>query len=217
MRDKNVRKLFGVLIYLKNSFIHIKRTREAKRRLAKYTPPHKLHVGCGNIRFEGWINVDLNAHFDTVDVLWDITRKFPANGESCSLIYSEHLIEHLPVDLAVAFFADAYRLLQPGGVIRIAMPSLSHLVRYYLSDNWRDQEWLKSPKYQYIKTPAEMLNVSFRGWGHLWLYDEVELQRRLREAGFAEIRNAAWGVSTVNDLANRESRKDSLLICEAIK
>ena len=73
------------------------------------------------------------------------------------------------------------------------------------------------PEYQFIQTRAEMLNIAFHWWGHQWLYDREEFHRRLGEAGFPEIRDMPWGESGIPDFRNRETRKDSLLICEAEK
>ena len=71
------------------------------------------------------------------------------------------------------------------------------------------------PEYEHIATRAEMLNISFRYWDHQWLYDREELRRRLLEAGFADILDVELGTSDVPELCSRETRKDSLLICEA--
>jgi predicted SAM-dependent methyltransferase len=62
-----------------------------------------------------------------------------------------------------------------------------------------------------------MLNIAFRWWGHQWLYDKDELYRRLEEAGFKNICDCKWGESSNLELRKKESRKDSQLICEAIK
>jgi predicted SAM-dependent methyltransferase len=90
-------------------------------------------------------------------------------------------------------------------------------VENYFSANWRDQEWLGWPEYSSISTPAEMLNISFRWWGHRWLYDREELHRRLRAAGFQKVSDVAWGESEWPDLSNLERRRDSRLICEVQK
>jgi predicted SAM-dependent methyltransferase len=44
-----------------------------------------------------------------------------------------------------------------------------------------------------------------------------ELERRLREAEFDKIERAEWGASEHAELRNRETRKETLLICEATK
>lgn len=191
--------------------------REARKRIARYPPPYRLHLGCGLVRFEGWINIDRAATSAPPDVLWDVTHGLPVDDGSCALIYCEHLLEHLKTDPAAAFLAECRRALAPDGTLRIAMPSLETVVQKYLSEDWRDQDWLTWPEHRFIQTRAEMINISFRWWGHEWLYDREELHRRLREAGFARIADAAWGRSDVPDLNRRETRADSLLICEARK
>ena len=192
-----------------------RRRRMAENSLGNFASPYKLHLGCGAVRFADWINIDQAFRSAIVDISWDITKPLPLPDGSCSFIYHEHLLEHLTVPQAVAFLSDCRRLLTPRGVMRVAMPSLEALCRRYVSENWQEQEWLRLPEYQFITRRAEMINVSFRWWGHHWLYDQEELHYRLHEAGFLQVRDACWGQSEEPDLRNRESRPDSLLICEA--
>ena len=188
----------------------------ARRTLARCQRPYKLNVGCGGVAFDGWVNVDIEPKRG-VDLVWDATRRFPMEDGSCSLIYSEHFLEHLSIDQARAFLSECRRLLAPGGVLRIATPSLEYLVGKYVSDDWRDQEWLRKPPFSSIETRAEMVNVGLRNWGHRWLYDSEELHRRLADGGFENVRDVAWGASDTEDLRNRETRPDSILVCEARK
>src|SRR5205814_2367959 len=128
------------------------------------------------------------------DLVWDLSRSIPVGDGTCNLIFTEHLLEHLPPDCGVAFLRECQRVLVPGGVVRVAMPSLDVILEKATGD-WRDQDWLRWPEYQFIQTRAEMLNIAFRWWGHQWLYDRQELHRRLGEAGFVEIRDVARGES----------------------
>lgn len=190
----------------------------AKKTMSKFQSPYKLHVGCGSNKNVGWINLDLEGDPNIVDIFWNATQKFEfLENNSCSLIYCEHFLEHLSIDQGVNFLADCYRILENGGVLRIAMPSLEYVIAKYNSEDWQNQDWLTWPEYQFIKTRAEMMNICFRWWGHQWLYDREELHRRLCEAGFEKVKDLTWGYSDVPELKNRETRKDSLLICEAQK
>jgi len=198
------------------SRLNAQRTKEAYQVLRKFSCPYRLHLGCGENRFEGWINIDLNSG----DLMWDLTQKTPFADASCNFIYSEHVIEHFPVDMGIKIFTECYRILQSGGVMRVAMPSLESIVENYTSGKWQDQDWIKSGKYgdySFIKTGAEMLNYSLRNWGHQWVYDSEELQRRLNEAGFKKTKMLDWGISNHGELSNRETRQDSKLIYEAEK
>ncbi|MGZ3406786.1 MAG: class I SAM-dependent methyltransferase [Polyangia bacterium] len=188
-------------------------------RTERYTfdPPYKLHLGCGTVRFDGWINIDADPKLDTVDLRWDLGRSIPVGDGTCRLLFSEHLLEHLPPDRGVAFLKECRRVLQPGGVVRIAMPSLENILAKAVSEDWRDQDWLRWPEYQFIETRAEMINIAFRWWGHQWLYDREELHRRLREAGFEQIHDVERGQSAHPELRERETRLDSLLCAEAVR
>jgi predicted SAM-dependent methyltransferase len=199
------------------SILYYERKRVALKQISLYKYPYKLHVGCGNIKFDNWINIDINNKISDIDFAWDATQHFPFDDATCALIYNEHFLEHLSIEQASAFLAECYRLLTPGGVLRIAMPSLEQIVAKYCSENWKDQGWLNWPDYQFIQTRAEMINIAFRWWDHKWLYDREELHRRLQIAQFRQIRDVDWGESIVSELKNREHRADSLLICEAIK
>jgi predicted SAM-dependent methyltransferase len=189
----------------------------ALRRLRQFSSPFRLHLGCGGVKLAEWINVDIAGDPATVDVYWDLTESFPLPDGSCSHIFSEHVLEHFDVGAGVAILCECYRLLSSKGTLRIAMPSLESLVCSYQSKNWRRQDWVRRPEHQFIQTSAEMLNVAFRWWGHRWLYDREELHRRLGEAGFHDIRDAAWGRSTDPALQSLETRLDSGLIVEARK
>jgi predicted SAM-dependent methyltransferase len=174
----------------------------------------KLHLGCGTVHLPGWVNIDIET--SQADLTLDITRGLPLPDGSARLIYHEHVMEHITIDEAKTCLKDWFRLLEPGGVLRIATPDLAYVVERYSGD-WRNQAWLRLPEYAFIQTRAEMLNTSLRWWGHQYLYDEEELRRRLREAGFETVRRCALGESPVDELARLETREDSLLILEGVR
>ena len=194
------------------------RLREARRVLARMPQPYRLHIGCDRVHLDGWLNIDRRNVPGHVDMVWDATQRFPMPDASCSLIYNEHFLEHLYPEQAMSFLRECHRLLRPGGILRTAMPSLEYLVAKYMDPvHWKEQAWLSKPSYQHIKTRAEMLNAAFRWWGHRWLYDREELHRRLQDAGFEAVCDVERGVSVERDLCNRETREDSLLLCEALR
>ena len=74
---------------------------------------------------------------------------------------------------------------------------------------------MRWPGHEWIDSATGMLNQAFHGWGHQFLYDAAELERRLRAAGFAEVRRCTIGESEHPALAGLETRLDSKLILEA--
>lgn len=192
------------------------RLTKAKAWLSHAATPIKLNIGCGQEPFQGWLNLDLDPG-SRADLLWDVRDGLPCADASCSFIYSEHFLEHLPVSDGGRFLKECHRCLQNGGVVRIGMPSLQETVRQYYENDWAGQPWLQKYGYTRIRTRAEYININFREWEHQWLYDFEELERRLRDAGFTHIKTAPWGESQHAELRKRETRAETLLICEAAR
>jgi predicted SAM-dependent methyltransferase len=173
----------------------------------------KLHVGCGNNFFPNWVNSDIHPKSDLIIFL---QKRLPLKNSCIDRIYSEHVLEHVTYKVAVFFLKEAHRTLKPNGVIRIAMPDLDDLVDGYLND-WRRLDWVNWPEFAFIRTKAEMINMAFRWWGHKHLYNQEELVRAFREAGFSNIVFEQSGRSRYPDLRGLETRLDSKLIAEAVK
>ncbi len=181
----------------------------------------KIQFGSGNNFITGWINSDIPSAFADYkiypDAYIDISKNLPIKSKSCKFLYNEHLIEHIDCQSGELFLKECYRILQKGGILRIATPDLQYLTNKYASQKWQSQDWLTWPEYKFIKTPAEMLNIAMRWWGHKYLYDETELKRRLADAGFKKIKRCEMGKSEYIELKKRETRIDSKLVIEATK
>lgn len=104
-----------------------------------------LNLGCGTRYRDGWINIDIEPAGPGV-IRHDLSRGIPLAGESCSVVYHSHLLEHLRREDAIAFLRECRRVLEPGGVIRIATPDLERICRDYLAAVERspgDAEWMR--------------------------------------------------------------------------
>jgi len=159
------------------------------------------------------VNIDF-IRASTVDVWWNLGQPIPLADGSCRFIFHEHVLEHFEITRGVNLVKECHRLLQLGGVLRVAMPSLDKMLANCANGNWRS---VRSPHMPQVQTRAEYLNVMFRFWGHQWIYDREELHRRLREAGFLQILDTEIQRSAYLELRGIEHRDDSLLICEAVK
>jgi predicted SAM-dependent methyltransferase len=176
--------------------------------------PLMVHLGCGTVALPGWVNIDVGRR-SAADVHWDLRHGLPLADRSVGLYYSEHFFEHLTLAQGQRLFSDLARTLQSDGVVRIAMPDLSAVVRNYRDGTWRDVRALQDPVFASIDTPAHYINVTFREWGHLYLYDFDDLQQRLQQAGFARVERCERGRSSVAQLKDLETREESRLIVEA--
>lgn len=69
----------------------------------------RLNFGSGSNLKSGWVNID--AFSPSSEHHWDARRQMPLADGSCSMIYSEHLLEHLDYSGAMSFFQESYRVL----------------------------------------------------------------------------------------------------------
>jgi len=146
----------------------------------------------------GWANIDMRPP----NIIWDLTKPLPVRTGSIKFAYSEHFIEHLSKAAAHSLLKSVRRSLAPNGVIRISTPDLAEAVRDYAEGrlaSMPEHDWQP-------KTLCEMMNDTFREWGHTYIYDEQELRSLLTDAGFSEIERVAWRTSQHPELTNLETR-----------
>lgn len=196
-------------------------SKKFNKKFSKIYDVLKLNLGCGRDYKRGWINIDNNPSksIKNLDINWDLSINIPFENNSVDFIFNEHFLEHLTVEEGQVFLKDCKRVLKDGGVLRISMPDLETTVKDYFNPNWKEdkKEYYKKFGLEFIKTKAEKININFRSWGHKWLYDKEELERRLKEAGFKNIKFCELKESDYPELRNLETRNESTLIAEVVK
>ena len=91
----------------------------------------KLHLGCGNKRLEGFINVDLISS-PAVDLVEDASTLHSIESNSVDLIYASHILEHFSRWEHQIVLASWYEVLKPAGILRLAVPDFKQIVARYL-------------------------------------------------------------------------------------
>lgn len=141
---------------------------------------------------------------------FNVVRPLPFAANSVDHVYSSHLIEHLTRAEAGVFLKECWRILKPGGRIRLMTPNLHLLVQDYLSRR-------NNPELAHTAADKFMqwLGVSYEGkpnkvammlnWGrdknlHQWIYDEGSLKNLLEESGFAQATSNVNWISDFPDL-----------------
>jgi SAM-dependent methyltransferase len=89
-----------------------------------------LNLGCGRRIHPDWENVDFTAAPGVR--AYDLRKGIPYPDDSFDVVYHSHLLEHFSKQSAPAFLRECFRILKPGGLIRIAVPDLERIVRAYL-------------------------------------------------------------------------------------
>lgn len=177
----------------------------------------KLHCGCGPIILLGWINID-HAEAWNPDVCMDITKLHHKYQEGeADLVFSCHVLEHLEWGAGVVqALAQIFRVLKPGGTVRIVVPDLEFVATKYLTG--QDLKSLYGADHFYFRDcPATRFLYFMRAWQHTIVFDYALLSSLLREAGFINVRRMPFGQSDIPELRNLDRYPEESLICEATK
>jgi predicted SAM-dependent methyltransferase len=131
-------------------------------------------------------------------IFLDATKTLPFADGTFDCVFSEHMIEHIAYHDAMCLINEVYRILKPGGRVRISTPDLRFLVDLYEQDKsavqrryiaWATETFLPDKALQ--DEPAEadrldtfVINNFVRSWGHQFIYDQKTLEHALERSGF---------------------------------
>jgi len=131
----------------------------------------------------------------------DATNGLPIPKESCDVLYSSHVLEHLDRAGADRFLREAFRVLRPGGIIRICVPDIKKQISQYNESG--DADAFVSATHLCASRPtslAQRLKLLLVGTRHhQWMYDGDSLSRLLQKHGFTEAEIMPFGATTIPD------------------
>ncbi len=191
--------------------------------IRRYLAGHRtraLQLGTGHNLLPGWLNTDVHVFRRGHVTYLDATQAFPLPSASFDYVYSEHQIEHVTLEAGDRMLAECFRVLRPGGVLRVATPDLQRIARLAVSE-------LGDEEMHYVRhisrmlglpapDPARVVNAMFRAFGpdaaggHQYIYSFDSLSNRLRAAGFGGIVRCAVGQSAHPALRGVERHADAV-------
>lgn len=189
----------------------------------------KLNLGCGACQPEGWVNTDssLNAFLQRMPIIgksvskifksrvyevnravyMDVSKKWKYQSGSVDVVYASHLFEHLAQWQTEIFLKEAFRVLKPGGTIRIVVPDLYRQAKIYIE---RFENGHENPSGEFMwsinmhrenmyGTPSALRKLVYEWQGyphqHKFMYDEKSLGTKLCGHGFNDVIPASYGNS----------------------
>ena len=175
-----------------------------------------LNVGCGQYPAKGFVNLDW--HWSPgVDVCWDLRKPYPFPADRFTGIYCEHCIDGLPHKWFVPNLRELYRVLKPGGTLRIIYCDSELYVDAYVK--WR-AERTPTPFMQDRghRTGMQALDWVYHHATHQTLIDFETLDMHLRETGFSQVKRVGYREGRdAHLLLDREERRPESLYVEAVK
>lgn len=129
-----------------------------------------LNIGCGNKFHPDWHNADYKPVSKDVSFV-DIKKRLPYLDNSFDVIYHSQVLEHLTRKEGDYFLSECFRILKPGGIIRIVVPDLENIVKEYLNQLAINRE---------NSSPENFKNYT---WILLELFDQVSRNKSTGEMG----------------------------------
>jgi len=160
----------------------------------------KLNLGGGQHQIPGFVTLDL-AELDYPGI-WNYDVSYGLNIESNALheIYSSHTFEHFLPENILGILSECYRVLRPGGRIRLVVPNIPQMLRAYAKNPLDALELVEShpardeivrvmPRFsQEALLPLDCVNFAVYDcgppMGHKCIFDEETLKWCLEVVGF---------------------------------
>lgn len=199
--------------------LQLARLRLRQRQVARHYRDRRdllVNLGAGALGRAGWINVDAVAA-PGVNCVYDCRTRLPFASHSVRGIFCEHFFEHIDyTEEAPAFLAECWRVLQPGGVLRLIVPDAERYLRAYCAEGWDELDRLRGLDREHTDpylhsryhTKIELINAIFRqGCEHKYAYDYDTLAFLLTRYGFQQVQRQSFGRSRLAELCIDQPRR----------
>ena len=145
----------------------------------------KLNLGSGpETGKDGWTTVDIYG----ADINHDLRKGIPLPNNCVEMIYSSHLLEHIPFQGLLKLLGECHRVIKPGGHISVCVPNAGNYIRAYMrKENFRTGQPMYEPGVVDTGSYMDQLNyVAYLGDEHKYMFDEENLINLLTKCGFKD-------------------------------
>jgi len=177
----------------------------------------RLHLGCGERKIPGWLNVDVsNSDYD-VDLA---CGKLPWKDKVFDVVISQHVIEHLEINTELfPLLKEVRRTLKDAGKVYLSCPDMEKVCKAYLEDkgkNFFEDKKKRFGSFDMQDLPVQhVINILFHQNGsHKNLFDFELLRHLLDKAGFKNIQKVEESVllQAYTDVPKRNDDIHSLYV-----
>jgi SAM-dependent methyltransferase len=103
-------------------------------------PPYSLHIGPGPLWQKPnprWLTADVDPVRADIVVNFNAFEGLPLADKTVNAIYASHVFEHISIYRCPRVLAECYRVLMPGGTIRIIVPDVATSIAHYVANDDR--------------------------------------------------------------------------------
>jgi predicted SAM-dependent methyltransferase len=137
----------------------------------------------------------------------DLSHSLPLKDQTADFIYSSHFLEHLFKQDAERLLKESYRVLKPGGIVRVCVPDLAYAVLLY--SQGKKEQMLEN--YFFVEDKESFLAR------HKYMYDFELLKDLLEKIGFSQVVRCEYQQGRTPDLDKLDNRPEETLFVEAAK
>jgi predicted SAM-dependent methyltransferase len=145
----------------------------------------KLHLGCGSVHLNDYVNIDIEDWAYVCDVVADATNLYMFEDNSVEHIFTHALLEHIPPWDTMRTLGEWNRVLKPGGTIQIEVPDLERVFRDWLVDKTLNEQDAINNIYGGNKSPNRAYSSH---QDHLTGFTYDRLTRMMADCGFADFK-----------------------------
>jgi len=140
----------------------------------------KLHLGCGDIKIPGYINID-SRKTKATDIIHDIKDLSIFDNDSVDEIYACHVLEHFGRFEVNDILKNWNKTLKQNGVLKIAVPDFESICSIYNETN----------KISLIEGPV-IGGQTYENNFHYNIFDYDKLKKILLDCGYKSIERYNW-------------------------
>ena len=122
-----------------------------------------LNIGCGSYYSteSTWTNLDFASGNKHV-IAHNLLKGIPFADNSFDFVYHSHVLEHFSKQDGERLIRECYRVLKPGGILRVAIPDLERIARNYILMLDKGME-----------NPDELILRAYYNWMLMEKYDQT--------------------------------------------